>query len=177
MKKIVWENKSNNQLCVTIPKGSGINAGDIVNLEKEKISRIAYSATTADLFNYGQLSLLEAANKAGDFHICGVLTDKAIASYRKGPIASFEERKAIISSLRCVDMVMTQENLDSTENLKKIHAQFPRAKIVLVCGSNWKKAPGSDYIKKIHGEIIQPAFYKKLSPDILIKKIIEIYGK
>jgi len=177
MKKVVWENKSNNQLCVTIPKGSGINSGDIVNIEKEKIKRIVYSATTADLFNYGQLQLLEIANKEGDFHICGVLTDKAISNYKKGPIANFEERKAIITSLRCVDMVMTQENLDPTENLKKVHEQFPYAKIIIVCGSNWKKVPGGDYVKKINGEVIQPPFYKKLSPDTLIKKIIETYGK
>ncbi len=177
MKKIVWENKSNNQLCITIPKGSGINAGDIVNLEKEKIKKLVYSATTADLFNYGQLRLLDFANKSGDFHICGVLTDKAISSYKKGPIANFEERKAIISSLRCVDMVLTQDSLEPTENLKKIHEQFPYAKILLVGGSNWKKIPGEDYIKKIKGEIIKFPFYEKLSPDKLIKKIIETYGK
>ena len=83
MKRVVWENKSNGQLCVTIPKESGINSGDIVNIEKEKIRKIVYSSTTGDLFNYGQLKLLENANKLGDFHICGVLTNEAIKSYKK----------------------------------------------------------------------------------------------
>ena len=102
MKKVVWENKSNKQLCVTIPKNSGMKTGDIVSIEKEKIKTIVYSMIVADLFHYGHLQFLEAANKLGNFHICGVLTDNATMQYREKPIASFEERKAIISNLRCV---------------------------------------------------------------------------
>ena len=49
MKRLVWENKSNGQLCVTIPKGSGIKSGDLVNIEKEKVKTIVYSFVVADL--------------------------------------------------------------------------------------------------------------------------------
>jgi cytidyltransferase-like protein len=176
MKKIVWLNKSNGQLCVTIPKGSGINEGDIVSIEKEKIKTIVYSYVTADLFHYGHLRLLETANKLGDVHICGVLTNEAIKSYKEESVADFKEREAIISSLRCVDMVMTQDSKDPTENLRKIHSQFKNAKIILVHGSNWKKVPGSEYVKKIGGEVVQPPFYEKLSTDKVINKIFKIYG-
>ena len=175
MKKSVWLNKSNGQLCVTIPKGSGIKEGDVVSLEKEKIKKIVYSSVTGDMFHYGHLRLLENANNLGDFHICGVLTDEAIKSYKETPIATLKERKAIISSLRCVDMVMVQSALDPTENLKKIHEQFEDAKLILVCGSNWKKVPGSEYIKKINGEIAQPPFYEKLSANNIIHKILKAY--
>ena len=177
MKKVVWSNKSNGQLCITIPKDSGIKEGDIVTVEKEKIKSIVYTPVTGDLFHYGHLRLLETANNLGNFHICGVLTDEAIASYKKEPIAGLKERKANLSSLRCVDMVMTQEQLDPTENLKKIHEQFENAKLVLVIGSNWKKVPGVEYIKKINGEIIQPPFYKKLSTDNIVNKIFRVYKK
>lgn len=175
MKKIVWLNKSNGQLCVTIPQGSGTKEGDVVSIEKEKIKIIVYTVVTADLFHYGHLRLLQKANELGDFHICGVLTGEAIESYRESPIASLVERKAIISNLRCVDMVMVQDDLDPTENLKKITEQFPSANIILVYGSNWKKVPGAAYIKKIHGKIIQPPFYEKLSMQNIIKKISRIY--
>lgn len=175
MKKIVWANKSNDQLCVTIPKNSGIKEGDIVSIEKEKIKNVVYSSMTADLFHYGQLRLLETANKQGDFHICGVETDEAIKSYREAPIAGLKERIAIVSALRCVDMVMTQYSLDPTDNLKKIHNQFNNAKLILVCGSNWKKVPGSDYIKKIEGEIVQPEFYDKLSKENIINKLFKVH--
>ena len=177
MKKIVWLNRSNGQLCVTIPKDSGVKEGDVVNVEKEKIKSIVYSSVTGDLFHYGHLRLLQKANELGDFHICGVLTDEAIKAYKEGPIAGFRERRSIISSLLCVDMVMTQHSLDPTDNLKKIHEQFGNAKITLVIGSNWKKVPGAEYIKKIKGEIIQPPFYEKLSTNNIVNKIFKIYKK
>ena len=177
MKKIAWLNKYNGQLCVTIPKDSGIKEGDIVAVEKEKIKKIVYSLVAGDLFHYGHLRMLQTANNLGDLHICGVLTDEAIKSYKEPPIAGFRERKSIISSLRCVDMVMTQEELSPAENLKKIHEQFENAKLIFVIGSNWKKVPGADYIKKINGQIIQPPFYEKLSTDKIVNKIFSIYEK
>lgn len=176
MKKVVWANKSNGQLCVTIPKNSGLKEGDIVNIEKEKIKKIVYSFVTADLFHYGHLRLLQEANLSGDFHICGVLTNEAISSYKKGPISDFKERRSIVESLHCVDMVMTQDSKDPTDNLKLIHSQFKNAKIILVHGSDWKTIPGSEYIKKIDGEIIKPKFYEKLSADNIVKKIIKIHS-
>ena len=177
MKRIVWANKSNGQLCVTVPKGSGIKGGDIVSVEKEKIKTIVYSSVTADLFHYGHLRLLQNANQLGDFHICGVVTDEAIKSYRKGPIASLRERKSIISDLRCVDMVVVQNNLDPTQNLKKIREQFPNIKLMVVYGSNWKKIPGVGNIKKINGKIVKLPFYEKLSTNNIIQKIFKIYKR
>ena len=176
MKKIVWLNKSNKQICVTIPKGSGIKEGDIVSIEKEKIKRIIYSPVTVDMFHYGHLRFLETSNSLGDFHICGILTDEAIKSYKEEPIACLKERKAIASSLRCVDMVVVQDELDPTKNLKSIHEQFKNAKLILVWSSNWKKVPGTSYIKKINSEVIQLPFYEKLSTENIIKKISKSYS-
>jgi len=173
MKKIVWENKANSQLCVTIPKNSGIKAGDIINIEKEKINKIVYSFVVADLFHYGHLRVLEKANELGDLHICGVLTDDAASRYRPKPIANFEERKSIISGLRCVDMIMTQNSKDPTENLKKIHEQFKDATLILVHASNWEKIPGEEFIKKIKGKVIKLPYYSKLSDNKIAKEIKE----
>lgn len=172
MKKVVWENKSNKQLCVTIPKNSGIKSGDIVNIEKQKIKKIVYSTMVGDMFHFGHLQHLENANSLGDFHICGVLTDNAVSKYRERPIANFEERKAIISNLRCIDMVVPQTDLDPEENLKKIHEEFPDAEIILVHGDNWDKIPGQDYLKEIDGKLIKLPYYKRLS-DSHIKNIIK----
>ena len=162
---MVWANKSNGQLCVTIPKNSGINEGEIVNVEKDKARIVVYSFVVADLFNYGHLNLLQKANELGDYHICGVLTDKATSEYKENPIANLEERKAIISNLRCVDMVIPQSTKDPTENLKKIRKQFKNSKIILVHGSNWKKIPGEAFIKKIKGEVVKLPYYARLSED------------
>ncbi|MBL7055178.1 adenylyltransferase/cytidyltransferase family protein [Candidatus Woesearchaeota archaeon] len=168
-------NKSNGQLCVTIPKNSGINDGDVVSVEKEKVRNIVYSYVTGDLFHYGHLKLLEEANKLGDFHVCGVLTNEAIKSYKEEPVAGLQERKAIISSLRCVDMVMVQHKKDPTDNLKEIHKQFKGAKITLVHALDWKDVPGRKYVEKTGGKVVQPEFYDKLSTKNIIKKILKVH--
>ena len=175
MKKVVWVNKSNKQLCVTIPKASGIKEGDTVSVEKEKIKTIVYSSTTADMFHYGHLQILEKANTLGDLSICGVLTDEAIKAFKEEPVANLKERMAIVSALRCLDMVMVQKDLDPTENLKKIHSQFKNAKIIVVRGSKWKKMAGDDYIKKIGGKIVLLPFYERLSVENNISKIFRLH--
>jgi len=90
VKRNVWTNKSNGQLCVTIPKNSGVIDGDTVSIEKSNVRSVVYSFVTGDLFHYGHLKLLEEANKMGDIHICGVLTDEAISSYKNSPVAGTE---------------------------------------------------------------------------------------
>ena len=176
MKKPVWLNKSNGQLCATIPKNSGIKEGDLVKIEKQKVKRIVYSHSGSDLFHYGHLQLLESANALGDLNVVGVLTEEAIKSYKKEPITSLKERQAMLSGLRCVDMVMVQDSLDPTENLEKMHSQFPDAKIILVHGSDWKKIPGHEYINKTKGEIIKHPYYEKLSEQKILDKISKIYN-
>lgn len=176
MKRVVWANKSNGQLCVTIPSKSGIKDGDIVNVEKENIKTIVYTSVTGDMFHYGHLRLLQKANELGDLHICGVYTDESIKYYKEVPIAGLKERKAIISDLRCVDMVMTQEEPDPTPNLRKMHEQFKDAKIILVRASNAEKVLGEHYIKKINGEVVKLPFYEKLSMGNIIKKIVKNYN-
>ena len=162
MKKVVWENKSNNQLCVTIPRNSGIKSGEIVNIEKEKIKKIVYSSVVGSPFHYGHLQFLQTANKLGDFHICGVLTDKALKEYKGEVNSNFKERSAMIMANRCVDMVMPQNDVNPKENLRKIHDQFPGAKIILVHGDNWKKIIGEEEVKKLHGMVIKLPCYRKL---------------
>ena len=177
MKKIVWKNKSNNQLCLTIPSGSDIREGDVVEVEKTSIKRIAYSGVVGDLFHYGHLHSIQFAKSISDYNICGVFTDKAVEEYRSKPIANLKERKAIFSSLKCVDRVMVQDGMDPTGNLKKIHEEFPNAEIILVHGSDWKYVPGSEYIGEIGGSVVKHPYYSRLSNFKIINKIIENKGK
>ena len=163
MKKIVWKNKSNNQLCITIPTGSSIREGDIVEVKRASIKKIAYSGVAADLFHYGHLNSIQFAKSISDYNIVGVLTDKAVEEYRAKPIANLQERKSIISSLNCVDRVMVQDSRDPTENLKKIHEEFPNAEIILVHGSDLSYVHGSEYISQIGGKVVQHPYYGRLS--------------
>jgi len=175
MKRIVWRNKSNDQLCATIPKGFGIDSGDVVEIEKKRIKKIVYAIVVGDLFHYGHLQSLEKSRSFGDYLICGVLTSKGLEDYRKKSVANYDERKAVISNLRCVDRVMPQNSLDPTENLKKIYQEFPNSQIILVHGDNWEKIPGEDFVKSINGELIKTPYYERLSDFNILKNIFENY--
>lgn len=175
MKQIIWKNKSNKQLCVTIPQNNGLKEGDILSLNKAKIKTIVYSTFASDFLHYGHLKLLQQSNELGDLHITGILTDEAIESYKEKPLTNIKERKSIISSLNCVDMTITQNSFDPTENLMKIYEDFKHPKIILILGSNWKKVPGAEFIKKIKGEVIQLPFYEKLSEQNIVQKFIKIF--
>lgn len=172
MKKIVWKNKSNGQLCVTIPKNSGICDGDIISIEKENISIVVYTPIIGDMFHYGHLQLLEKANSYGDLHIAGVITDEAVKThYKNHPISNYKERSSIISSLRSVDMILTQEDFSPLITIQKIRDNFRNSKIIIVYGSNWKEIPEKEKIEKIKDtEIVQPKYYEKLSDEIINKK-------
>ena len=108
----------------------------------------------------------------GDFHICGVLTNEAIKTYKDNPISSLKERKTIISSLRCVDMVLTQNSQSPLENLKEIKESFPHIKeLIIIEGSNWNSIPDEDKIKKLGIKIVKHEYYEKLSDEKISKKI------
>ena len=163
MKRQVWRNKSNNQLCVTIPRDSSIREGDTVEVAKSSIMKIAYNSVVGDLFHYGHLHSIQFAHSQSDYNVVGIITDDAVEEYRVRPISNLKERKAIISALNCVDRVIVQHARDPTDNLKKLHEEFPDAEILLVHGSDLKYVHGSDYIKKIGGHVVFHPYYKRLS--------------
>ncbi len=173
MKKIVWKNKSNNQLCVTIPSSSEIKEGDIVEIKKTSLKRIAYLPIVGDLFHYGHLHAINFAKSISDYLVCGVLTDEAAEEIRVRPIANLKERKAVISELRPVDRVLIQTNIDPTSNLKKIHAEYKDAEIHLIYGSDWKEIPAEKYLSEIGGKVIRHPYYSRLSGFKIIDKLIE----
>lgn len=136
---------------------------------------VVYSFVVADLLHYGHLQLLQTAKQLGDLHICGVLTDDAAATYRARPITNFDERVAIISSIRVVDRVMAQDERDPTSNLRRIHEEFPGAELVLVHGNDWKEIPGRAYVESIGGRVVQPEYYRRLS-DTQIRRQLATAG-
>lgn len=137
--------------------------------------RIVYSPVVLDIFHYGHLQSLKFAKSQGDYHICGILTDKAAQYYKKKLISNFRERKAIASSLNFVDEVMVQDDKDTTKNLKKIAKRFKNARIILVHGNDWRKIPGENYIKSINGAVVTHPYYTGLSDFKIINGFLERY--
>ena len=92
---------------------------------------IVYIAMSADFIHPGHLKIIEAGSKLGEVTI-GLLTDSAIASYKKMPHMEYKDRYKIISSLKNVKRVVRQETHDYVPNLKKFKPKF------ILHGSDWK---------------------------------------
>ena len=94
-------------------------------------AKTVYVGMSADLVHPGHLNILSEAAKLGRVTV-GLLTDQAIASYKRLPFMTFEERRMVVEALRGVEAVVPQETLDYTPNLTKLRPDF------VVHGDDWQ---------------------------------------
>ena len=90
-----------------------------------------YVGMSADVLHNGHINVLNEAAKLGEVTV-GLLTDAAIASYKRLPYLTFDERKAVVSALKGVSNVVAQETLDYRPNLEKYRPD------IVVHGDDWK---------------------------------------
>ena len=101
-------------------------------LKKIKMSKKVYIGMSADIIHPGHLNIIKEGLKLGKLTV-GVLTDEAIASYKRLPYLNFDQRKLIIESIKGVEKVIPQKTLDYVPNLLKIRPDF------VVHGDDWKE--------------------------------------
>ena len=95
--------------------------------------RVGYTTGVFDLFHVGHLNLLRRAKEQCDYLIVGVSTDECVQSYKhKVPVIPFEERIAIVESIRYVDEVVAQEVMDKLKAWEKLRFD------VMFHGDDWK---------------------------------------
>lgn len=90
-----------------------------------------YVAMSADIIHVGHINILEKAKALGEVYV-GVLTDEAIAEYKRYPLMPLEQRMGIIGSIQYVDHVVVQTSLDYEENLRSIRPEY------VVHGDDWR---------------------------------------
>jgi len=94
---------------------------------------VGYTTGVFDLFHIGHLNILKRAKAECDYLIVGVSTDELVENYKqKTPIISYEERKAIVESIKYVDEVVPQINRDKMAAWKKY--RFDK----MFVGDDWK---------------------------------------
>ena len=135
---------------------------------------IVYVGMSADIIHQGHINLLKIAKKYGKITV-GLLTDKAISSYKNVPYLNFNQRKIIIESIKYVSKVIPQKTLDYTPNLLSIKPDY------VVHGDDWKKgvqkktrAKVIKILKKWSGKLIEPNYTKNISSSLIKNKIYEL---
>tara|TARA_B100000427_G_scaffold86194_1_gene70725 strand:+ start:1995 stop:3287 length:1293 start_codon:yes stop_codon:yes gene_type:complete len=133
-----------------------------------------YVGMSADIVHSGHMNILKEASNYGDV-IVGLLTDKAIASYKRLPYMKYDQRKSVVENIKGVSEVIPQDTLDYTYNLEKIKPEF------VVHGDDWKEGVQSktrqkviDTILKWGGTLIEPSYTDGISStkiNALLKEI------
>ncbi|MBL7714584.1 MAG: phosphoenolpyruvate mutase [Bdellovibrionales bacterium] len=136
--------------------------------------KTVYVGMSADLLHPGHLNILKVASQHGKVMV-GLLTDRAIASYKRLPYMTFEQRRAVVESIKGVDQVVPQETLDYTPNLKKFKPDY------VVHGDDWKTGVQKstrqaviDCLKAWGGELIEVPYTEGISSTQLNKVLKEI---
>lgn len=92
---------------------------------------IGYTAGVYDLFHIGHLNLLKNAKGMCDKLVVGVTVDELVAYKGKKAVIPFEERIEIVRSIRYVDAVIPQYDMDKLKVCKEIGAS------VMFVGDDW----------------------------------------
>lgn len=127
------------------------------------MSKKVYVGMSADLVHPGHLNILKEAAKHGEV-IVGLLTDEAIASYKRLPYLEFEQRKIVVENIKHVAEVIPQATLDYRPNLRKIKPDF------VVHGDDWKEGVQKqtrqqviDALDEWGGQLIEIPYTKGIS--------------
>ena len=68
---------------------------------KKSSNKIVYIAMSADILHPGHISIVREGQKLGDI-VIGLLTDKAIASYKRVPFMDYAQRFEMINNIKGV---------------------------------------------------------------------------
>ena len=126
-----------------------------------------YVGMSADLIHPGHINLLERAAAHGEV-VVGLLTDRAIASYKRLPYMTYEQRRAVVESLRMVSRVVPQETLDYVPNVEALRPDF------VVHGDDWRTGVQRETRRRViealagwGGELIEVPYTEGISSTAL----------
>ena len=133
-----------------------------------------YVGMCADLIHHGHLNIIKEAKKYGDVTV-GLLTDSAIASYKRLPALSYEERKIVVENIVGVSKVIPQKTLDYIPNIEELKPKY------VVHGDDWKEGVQKqvrqgviDKLEEWGGVVIDVPYTKGVSSTKLHNHLKEI---
>lgn len=93
--------------------------------------KTVYVGMCADVLHPGHINIISVARELGDV-VVGLLTDEAMAAYKRVPLMSFEQRRIVVENIKGVESVIPQATLDYRPNLVQVRPDY------VVHGDDWK---------------------------------------
>ena len=135
-----------------------------------KTDKLVYIGMSADLIHQGHMNIIAEGCKLGKV-IIGLLTDEAIASYKRLPLIAFDERKLIVENLKGVEEVVAQTTLDYVPNLKRIKPDY------VIHSDDWKAGVQRETRDRViatlaewGGQLVEPTYTSGISSSLLKKR-------
>lgn len=130
-----------NRLCseVDTPEDLAVVSEKLQEIE----NRTVYMSFSTDIIHSGHISIIRKAEKLGKL-IVGVLSDEAVASYKRFPILPYEERKYIFENISGIYKVVEQKELSYVNNLRTLKPTY------VVHGDDWRQGE----LKMIRSEVV-----------------------
>lgn len=117
-----------NLLCSEIdnPEDLAVVTAKLREIESRKV----YMCFSTDIIHGGHIAIIKKAQKLGKL-IIGVLSDEAVASYKRLPLVPASERKVMFENVAGVYKVVDQNTLSYKENLETLKPD------IVVHGDDW----------------------------------------
>lgn len=128
-------------LCAEIDDPEDLTV--VSNKLKEIEDRTVYMCFSTDIIHGGHISIIKKAQKLGKL-VIGVLSDEAVASYKRFPLVPASERKVMFENISDVHKVVDQVTLSYAANLEKYRPS------IVVHGDDWC----SGFQKPIRDEVV-----------------------
>jgi len=154
-----------------VPDTAGPTDADVPRTGGRKT---VYVAMSADLIHPGHLNIINTARELGEVTV-GLLTDQAIASYKRLPFLTYEQRKVIVENIKGVARVVPQATLDYVPNLRTLRPDY------VVHGDDWRtgvqkevRARVIEVLAEWGGRLVEPPYTPGISSTQLNRAAREI---
>lgn len=119
-----------NMLCAEIDTPEDL---EIVSRKLADVNeRTVYMCFSTEYIHSGHMAIINKARRLGRLFV-GILSDEAVASFKRYPLIPYEERKALFENIAGVERVIEQKSLSYSENLRELKPDY------VVHGDDWKE--------------------------------------
>ena len=135
------------------------------------MAKKVYLGMIADIMHPGLINIINEGAKYGDV-IIGLFTDKAIATHKRLPYLTYEQRETVVRSIHGVTDVVPQDDWSYVPNLVKYKPDY------IIHGDDWLEGPDK-YIRdevfkvmeSLGGKVIEIPYTKGITSSGLAEEL------
>lgn len=135
------------------------------------MAKKVYLGMIADIMHPGLINIINEGAKYGDV-IIGLYTDKAIATHKRLPYLTYEQRETVVRSIHGVADVVPQDDWSYVSNLVKYKPDY------IIHGDDWQEGPDK-YIRdevfkvmeSLGGKVIEIPYTKGITSSGLAEEL------